>query len=341
MIPRIPDHGGGLARAMRHFGAGDDWIDLSTGINPWPYPVPDLPDSAWQRLPDEDALAALEGGGSGAFYRAGPEAPIAAAPGSQALIQLLPHMLPPGEVAVVGPSYAEHARCWRLAGHTVTETSGLEGNPAPVLVVVNPNNPDGRCWPSTALMAAIGERAGRGARRHRRSFCRNRPGSEPGRTACGRPGLVVLRSFGKFFGLAGLRLGFALGPADLIERIEDALGPWAVSGPALAIGRAALVDTGWADAPCGRGWPARAAELDAVLARAMAWRRRAAPISSAWCGPYTPTPCSSGSVRRRISWCAASRSARTGYASACRLMRPPWPGWSVRSAEAGASSGPT
>ena len=265
MIPRIPDHGGGLARAMRHFGAGDDWIDLSTGINPWPYPVPDLPDSAWQRLPDEDALAALKAAARG-FYGAGPEAPIAAAPGSQALIQLLPRLLPPGEVAVIGPSYAEHARCWRLAGHSVTETSKLEAATAPVLIVVNPNNPDGRRWSPETLFDAIRKREEDGLVVIDEAFAEVALPAVSLAAAAGMPGLVVLRSFGKFFGLAGLRLGFALGPAALVERIEDALGPWAVSGPALALGRAALADAGWASAMRAR-LAARAAELDAVLAR--------------------------------------------------------------------------
>ena len=265
MIPRIPDHGGGLSRAMKHFGAGDDWIDLSTGINPWPYPVPEIRPAAWHRLPDDDALTALKSAARG-FYGARPEAPIAAAPGSQALIQLLPRMLPPGAVAVVGPSYAEHARCWRLAGHSVSETTELEAATAPILIVVNPNNPDGRRWSLEALFDAIRKREEDGLVVIDEAFAEVALPAVSLAAAAGMPGLVVLRSFGKFFGLAGLRLGFALGPADLIERIEDALGPWAVSGPALAIGRAALADAGWAIETRAR-LAARALELDAVLAR--------------------------------------------------------------------------
>jgi cobalamin biosynthesis protein CobC len=265
VIPRIPDHGGGLARAMARFGAGADWLDLSTGINPWPYPVPEIPAASWQLLPDDDALAALKAAARG-FYGTGPDAPIAAAPGSQALIQLLPRLLPPGAVTVIGPSYAEHARCWRLAGHSVSETSELEAAATPVLVVVNPNNPDGRRWSSEALLAAARQRAGTGGLVVvDEAFAEVVPGLSLA-AAAGRPGLVVLRSVGKFFGLAGLRLGFALGPAELVERIEDALGPWAVSGPALTVGRAALADAGWASATRAR-LAAAAAALDAVLAR--------------------------------------------------------------------------
>jgi cobalamin biosynthetic protein CobC len=262
-VARVPDHGGGLARAMARFGAGADWLDLSTGINPWPYPVPALAPGAWQRLPDEDALAGLKYAARG-FYGAAPDAPIAAAPGSQALIQLLPQLIPPTEVAIVGPTYAEHARCWRLAGHSVIETSEPDGA-MPVVVVVNPNNPNGRIWPAERLRALAAERAARGG-----LLVVDEAFAEvaaPTVQAAGMPGLVALRSFGKFFGLAGLRLGFALGPAALVERIEDALGPWAVSGPALAIGSAALADAGWAAATRCR-LKAAAAALDAVLARA-------------------------------------------------------------------------
>jgi cobalamin biosynthetic protein CobC len=264
-IARIDDHGGSLARAKARFGAGDDWLDLSTGINPWPYPVPEIGPVSWQRLPDEDALAALKSAAR-AFYGAESSAPIVAAPGSQALIQLLPRLVPPGDVAVIGPSYAEHARCWRLAGHSVIETNEPERTTAPVVVVVNPNNPDGRSWAPQMLIEAARRRVHRGGLVVvDEAFAEVMPQIGLAASA-GVPGLIVLRSFGKFFGLAGLRLGFALGPADLVERIEDALGPWAVSGPGLAIGAAALADTGWAMSTRAR-LAAQARDLDRVLAR--------------------------------------------------------------------------
>jgi cobalamin biosynthesis protein CobC len=264
-IARIGDHGGGLARAEARFGAGDDWLDLSTGINPWPYPVPEIAPVSWQRLPDEDALASLKSAAR-AFYGAGPNVPIVAAPGSQALIQLVPHLMPPGDVAVIGPSYAEHARCWRLAGHSVTETSELDRATAPIVVVVNPNNPDGRSWAPQTLIKAARRRVQQGGLVVvDEAFAEVTPQISLAASA-GVPGLVVLRSFGKFFGLAGLRLGFALGPADLVDRIEDAFGPWAVSGPGLTIGAAALADTGWAMSTRAR-LTAQARELDRVLAR--------------------------------------------------------------------------
>ena len=262
-VARVPDHGGGLARAQARFGAGDDWLDLSTGINPWPYPVPALDAAAWHRLPDEDALDALKAAAR-RFYGVGPDAAVAAAPGSQALIQLLPRLVPPTEVAVAAPAYAEHARCWRLAGHSVTETDDPLASAAPVAIVVDPNNPDGRRWPAVALCEAARLRAARGGLVVLdQAFAET---VEPAALDLGQPGLVALRSFGKFFGLAGLRLGFALGAPWWIERIEDALGPWAVSGPALAIGTTALGDSSWIAATRSRLVKAAAA-LDAVLDR--------------------------------------------------------------------------
>jgi cobalamin biosynthetic protein CobC len=240
----VADHGGALDRAVARFGgARGAWIDLSTGINPWPYPVPVIPGEAWTRLPDEAALADLKAAAR-AFYGA-PTDPVAA-PGSQALIQLLPRLLPPTDVAVVGPTYAEHARCWALAGHRVEQIDTPV--PAPILVLVNPNNPDGRCWSAAELGRLADRQAARGGLLVvDEAFGEVAPGLSTVPQA-GRPGLVVLRSFGKFFGLAGLRLGFAFGPAALMGQLATAFGPWAVAGPALTIGRAALMDTAWAAA---------------------------------------------------------------------------------------------
>ena len=173
---------------------------------------------------------------------------MAAASGSQALIQLLPRLLPPGRVAVVEPTYAEHARCWTLAGHEVRGVDGVDGLGilAPdVLVVVNPNNPDGRLLPPERLLDLAQAQAARGGWLVvDEAFADMEPEQSVARFA-GRPGLVVLRSFGKFFGLAGLRLGIALAPAGLATALRDAVGPWAVSGPGLSIATAALGDREW------------------------------------------------------------------------------------------------
>ncbi|MBC7952015.1 MAG: threonine-phosphate decarboxylase [Rhodospirillaceae bacterium] len=255
----LPIHGGDLAGAEARWGRpAAGWLDLSTGINPWPYTLPSLPAEAWTRLPGGAEDAALR---AAAARRFGTDpAQILAAPGTSALIQALPRTRPPGPVAVVGPTYGEHARAWAAAGHTVTEIATLDEADAPVVVVVNPNNPDGRVAAPAALLARV------------------KPGAllvvdeafgdmAPALSVAPllRPGMVVLRSFGKFYGLAGLRLGFVLGLPEILAPVAAQLGPWPVSGPALAVGAAALSDDAWGDAMIARlaQWSER---LDGVLA---------------------------------------------------------------------------
>ena len=245
-------HGGDLAEADRRFGVRTDgWIDLSTGINPWPYPHGPPSAEAMARLPSSAAADRLIRAAS--EYCGAPR--VLPVPGAQAAIQHLPHCLAPRDVAVVGPTYAEHGRCWAAAGHRVRNVS--EPVRAAVLVVVNPNNPDGRRWTPAHLrgldcgLLVVDE-----------SFA----DSEPGLSLAPDPDAVVLRSFGKFFGLAGLRLGFALGPDRLLDRLRTRLGPWAVSGPALEIGAAAYRDTAWIR-ETRRRLRAASERLDGALAR--------------------------------------------------------------------------
>ncbi|HEX6956477.1 MAG TPA: threonine-phosphate decarboxylase CobD [Ferrovibrio sp.] len=246
--PEPPRHGGDLA-ALRRAGAEDyagEWIDLSTGINPGPYPMPSVPDGAWTRLPSAIEVEALLAAARGA-YGCPPAAGIAAAPGTQAAIQWLPRLFAPARVAVLGPTYAEHAYAWRMAGHAVTEIEGLPGslNGVDVLIVVNPNNPDGRVIGRDMLLRWQKELAGRGGWLIvDEAFADVAPETSLA-DAAGSPGLLILRSFGKFFGLAGLRLGFVLGEPGVTRVLAAALGPWAVCGPALSIGTAALSDTAW------------------------------------------------------------------------------------------------
>ncbi|MFC7396569.1 threonine-phosphate decarboxylase CobD [Chelatococcus sp. GCM10030263] len=246
-------HGGDLDAARAAFpGAPEPWLDLSTGINPVPYPLPPLPDAAWARLPGREALASLEETARIA-YAAAPEVCVVAAPGSQALIQLLPRLVTPARVSVLHPTYGEHAPAWAAAGHSVVEVSDPAAcAEADVVVITQPNNPDGRVLPPDVLMdlerrAAEAVRVGRdGLLVIDEAFADVMPGaSHVGRLAsAGRA--VVLRSFGKFFGLAGIRLGFALtADTELAGRLRALLGPWAVSGPAIAVGTAALADLAW------------------------------------------------------------------------------------------------
>jgi cobalamin biosynthetic protein CobC len=241
-------HGGDLS-GLRDAYAGD-WIDLSTGINPFAWPVPELPSESWTRLPGHDDMAALLQAARQA-YGAPTEAGIVAVPGTQAAIQLLPRLFarPQGvvRIGILGPTYAEHAHVWRSMGHDVVEIDGAPGSlqGLDVLLAVNPNNPDGRGLGLPLLRRWHEELSARGGWLILdEAFADVAPEVSLCADA-GKPGLVILRSFGKFFGLAGLRLGFVLGPDIVTEAIRIAAGPWAVSGPALQIGAAALRDTHW------------------------------------------------------------------------------------------------
>jgi cobalamin biosynthetic protein CobC len=260
-------HGGDLGAARALFPAAPEpWIDLSTGINPVPYPCPALDASLWQRLPAAADEAALRAAAAEAYGAPDPDY-VAAAPGTQILIETLPRLVQPARVAVVGPTYAEHAAAWGRGGHAVAAVPDLAAaGDASVVVAVNPNNPDGRVLPAGDLIALARDLGRRGGLLVvDEAFC----DLESAASLAGAllPGLVVLRSFGKTYGLAGLRLGFALAVPETARGIASALGPWAVSGPALAVGRAALADRAWREAAAAAR-AADAARLDRMLARA-------------------------------------------------------------------------
>ncbi len=236
------EHGGGLDRMVERYGGPrNSWLDLSTGINPTAFDVPALPVKLWNRLPvrslHDDALAAARG-----FYGVPDASGIVAAPGTQSLIQLLPELLPAGSVAVVSPTYAEHAQSFIRAGRRVVEISALSDIPddCAVAVVVNPNNPDGRIHSASVLAAAHEKLAARGGWLIVDEVFPDAGVCEGVVPETPKNGLIVLKSFGKFFGLAGVRLGFSISNIALAGRIENRLGPWPVSGPALEIARRAF-----------------------------------------------------------------------------------------------------
>lgn len=257
------DHGGDMGRAMaRHGGNAEDWIDLSTGINRQPYPLPPLAPRLWADLPRADDLSRLTAAAARA-YGLGPERILPLA-GAQAAIQLYPALDRPGRARVLGPTYNEHAAALTAGGwqvQTVTEPADLAG--ADLAVVVNPNNPDGRSWTPSALRALA---ASVGRLVVDESFADPVPEVSLAAEA-GQGGLIVLRSFGKFWGLAGLRLGFLLGAPQDLARMSELCGPWPVSGPACAIGAAALDDRAWHRATTDR-LAAEAARMDALAATA-------------------------------------------------------------------------
>ncbi|WP_074078418.1 threonine-phosphate decarboxylase CobD [Microvirga massiliensis] len=259
-------HGGDLDEAQRLFpDAPKPWIDLSTGINPIPYPLPALPSHLLERLPPPGAHADLEAAAAEA-YGTSDTAAVVAAPGTQVLISLLPLLRSRSRVAVLGPTYAEHAVSWRRAGHEVVEVTSLtDAAGSDVLVVVNPNNPDGRFIARQTLLE-LAEHFHRcsGWLVVDEAFADF--DDDATLVAHQPPNTIILRSFGKTFGLAGLRLGFAIAPKAIASRIRAALGPWAVSGPAIELGRRALRDREWRVAAA-QARVEDARRLDAMLLR--------------------------------------------------------------------------
>ena len=253
-------HGGDLGDVRRrHPDAPQPWIDLSTGINPLPYPVGALPADAWSRLPSHEAEQTLIAAAA-TRYRCAP-GQLIAAPGTQALIQILPRLAPRSRVAIVGPTYAEHEHNWRRHGHDVAVVASPEAADAEVVVIVNPDNPTGRLSSPDALRdvkasLVVVDEAFIDLLPNEASLAGSLPGNA-----------IVLRSFGKTYGLAGLRLGFAIAPAPFAARLREELGPWAVSGPALSIGAAALADDAWLQATAAR-LADDGRKLDALLASA-------------------------------------------------------------------------
>lgn len=241
------DHGGSLERARSLFpGAPEPWIDLSTGINPHSYPHGELPATAFSRLPEPADLARLKQAAATAYAAPG-AASVVAGPGTQMLLPLVMSLVPAGRAEVLSPTYAEHARTAALAGHRVKAASAFsELAEADLAVVVNPNNPDGRVTPRMDLLRLarnLGRRGGLLVVDE--AFMDVGPADESIAGDVEEAPVVVLRSFGKFFGLAGVRLGFAIASRAIAARLEAQLGPWAVSGPALQLGARALADLEW------------------------------------------------------------------------------------------------
>jgi len=236
------EHGGRLRKAVMQYGIPEgEWLDLSSGLAPWPFPIPEIPLRAWARLPETDdglEQAACE------YYGVANVLPVA---GSQAAIQLLPRLRRAGKVGVLSPCYAEHAEAWRRSGYIVREVLEQEVDffldSLDVLVVVNPNNPTGLSLGPQRLLdwhARLAQRGGWLVVDE--AFMDITPQLSLASQAH-QVGLIVLRSFGKFFGLAGVRLGFVLAERKLLKLLAELVGPWAVSGPTRVLGQACLRDT--------------------------------------------------------------------------------------------------
>ena len=235
------EHGGRLHAAAREYGiAVSDWLDLSTGIAPYSLALPHIPAEAWMRLPQADdglVAAACD------YYGAASLLPV---PGSQSTIQLLPRLRRGLRVGILSPCSAEHEQAWRREGHVLcaldeARVPGSLGQ-LDVLVVVNPNNPSGRLLAPDQLLEWHSRLAARGGWLVVDEAFMDATPALSLASYSHLPGLIVLRSFGKFFGLAGARLGFVLAEAKLLGALEEALGPWPVAGPTRVLGRLLLAD---------------------------------------------------------------------------------------------------
>lgn len=234
------DHGGGLDDAVALYGGRrEDWLDLSTGISPHAYPLPEIPAGAWTALPDRRAAERLERAAR-AFWSVPDEAAVLAAPGASALIAGIPHLHPAARVRIPARTYNEHEAGFRAAGWEVLRTDPDDA-PAEARVVVHPNNPTGHMFsgadePETRPLLVIDE-----------SFADVILANSRVPQMATRPGTLILKSLGKFWGLPGLRLGFAIGDPGLVAALKERLGPWPVSGVAQHVGAVALENMVWAN----------------------------------------------------------------------------------------------
>jgi len=238
------EHGGHLIDAANKYNIPlEQWMDLSTGINPNGWIIPEIPARCWQRLPEiGDGLVSA----AKQYYQCQSLLPVA---GSQAAIQTLPLLRKKSKVGVLKPAYAEHAYSWKNAGHEIVELEAekIEAHleSLDVLILVNPNNPTGQSFDKEQLLKWHDI-----LRRHKgwliidEAFIDTTPEKSLSNHQV-IDGLIILRSIGKFFGLAGIRCGFVIGIEELLHTLNEKLGPWVISHPSRYVATAALLDQEW------------------------------------------------------------------------------------------------
>lgn len=238
-------HGGQLRLASHQYGiALEHWLDLSTGISPWAYPLPPVPCECWQRLPENGdglELAAAQ------YYGSRHLLPVS---GSQEAIRRLPQLRPPRQrVGILSPAYHSHHQAWQAAGHEVVELTAAQLETClptlDVLVVVNPTNPTAQHYPADSLRHWHQALSARGGWLVVDEAFMDATPADSLISQHPLPGLVVLRSIGKFFGLAGIRLGFVWAETAVLQALAQLQDDWSVSHPARWAGKQALADTGW------------------------------------------------------------------------------------------------
>lgn len=261
MTTSFPRHGGQLAQACARFGgAPEDWLDLSTGINPNGWTPPADLTVEWQRLPEPDALAALEA--AAARHFGCDEAICVAVPGSEMALRLLAQL-----IGLRGLHRAPCYGTYRAAFSRSENLTQLATLPArsTALVVGNPNNPDGTVQSRTSLLAMLDHQERHGSWLIvDEAFADCDPTLSVADAVQEGRRLIVLRSLGKFFGLAGLRLGFVIAPPRILDALRMLLGDWPLHSAALALGRAAYANHAWI-AQTRNALPLVSARLDKVL----------------------------------------------------------------------------
>ncbi|GGX80660.1 threonine-phosphate decarboxylase CobD [Vogesella alkaliphila] len=315
-----PVHGGNLHAAIATYGGEPaGWIDLSAALNPRPYPVPAVPSALWHTLPQPDAafLAA-----ACTYYGAANLLPVA---GSQAAIQALPRLRPPGSVAVAHPSYGEHGWRWARHGHAVSRHAhadlGAQAGHVDVLILCNPDNPSGHAYPAASVLRWAQQQAARGGwLLVDEAFADVCPELSVTAHAGQLPGLIVLRSPGKFFGLAGLRLGFVAAEAAILQRLDEELGPWTIPGAVQHLATAALRDSPWQQ-QARANLAARRARLAALLA--------ANALPHAGCdlfagGEYAPAAALQRHLATQHIWCRLFTEPQPRFRLGLPAEEPHW-----------------
>ncbi len=243
-LPKKLHHGGRLRAVAKHYNLPlEDWLDLSTGINPNAWPVKDIPAAIWQRLPeDDDGLVEA----AGDYYAAPSLLPVA---GSQAAIQALPQLRQACQVHILNPGYAEHSHAWQRANHNVKTVTAEQINAVvantDVLVIINPNNPTGVVFSIEQLLDWHKQLAKRGGWLIVDEAFMDATPEQSVAPYSASPGLIVLRSLGKFFGLAGARVGFVCAHETLLTQLDAILGPWPISSASRWLAIQALQDHIW------------------------------------------------------------------------------------------------
>ena len=320
-------HGGAIDHMRMAFPAAPDpWIDLSTGINPWPYPVDGVDLSVLHQLPLQTASAACRSAMASAFDA--PEASVVPGPGSELLIRLLPTVVAPRHVAILAPAYGDHALVWKTAAERVSEIDSLSSMAEDVdaLVLCNPGYVDGKVYAHERLEGLRSRLAARGGWLIvDEAYADLDPGVSLARWG-GRDGLIVLRSGGKFFGLPGVRIGALIAPAAVREAVAERLGVWSVSSLALRVARKAYADLAWQIETRARLRLA-SRRLDAILAGAGFSRVRGTDLYRVIETPSAPETwlrlAQQGIYVRRFAW--SERHLRIGVprdrAAETRLAR--------------------